>query len=78
MGGATELGGSRDDLRDEIKSGQLQKTSRGRKADSKPGPTRLRRFRLTEEALEYYQQFSHVRGLMCLALCFLFGNFVAF
>ena len=59
-----EVTGSRADLRgigEGIKSGQLSKTSRGRSEGSKPGPTRLRRFRLTEEALEYFQQFSHVR-----------------
>ena len=63
IGGSTraEITGSRADLRECIKSGQLSKTSRGRSEGSKPGPTRVRRFRLTEEALEYFQQFSHVR-----------------
>ena len=58
-----EVGGSRAELRDIgecIKSGHLWKTSCGRSKGSKPGPTRTRRFRLTEEALEYFQQFSHV------------------
>lgn len=59
----SEITGSRADLRECIKSGQLLKTSRARSEGSKPGPTRLRRFRLTEEALEYLQQFSHVSPL---------------
>ena len=58
--GGGEITGSRADLRECIKSGQLSKTSRGRSEGSKPGPSRVRRFRLTEEALEYFQQFSHV------------------
>ena len=64
-----EVTGSRADLRECIKSGQLSKTSRGRSEGSKPGPTRVRRFRLTEEALEYFQQFSHVSPpvhILCL------------
>lgn len=69
-GGSTrvEITGSRVDLRECIKSGQLSKTSRGRSEGSKPGPTRLRRFRLTEEALEYFQQFSHV-SRQCMSMC---------
>ena len=61
-----EITGSRADLRESIKSGNLSKTSRGRSEGSKPGPTRIRRFRLTEEALEYFQQFSHVSLHACL------------
>ena len=64
-----EITGSRADLRECIKSGQLSKTSRARSEGSKPGPTRVRRFRLTEEALEYFQQFSHVSPpvrILCL------------
>ena len=41
-------------------SGHLMKTSRGRYKGATPGQTRQRRFRLTEEALEYFQQFSQV------------------
>ena len=69
-GGSTrvEITGSRADLRECIKSGQLSKTSRARSEGSKPGPTRVRRFRLTEEALEYFQQFSHVSPPPCACL----------
>lgn len=43
-----------------IKTGLLSKTSIGRREGSKPGPTRQRHFRLTDVALEYLHQFSHV------------------
>ena len=43
-----------------IKMGLLSKTSVGRREGSRPGPTRHRHFRLTEVALEYLHQFSHV------------------
>ena len=43
-----------------IKYGELLKTSRSRSDDKIHGPPRRRRFRLTEEALEYFQQFSQV------------------
>ena len=43
-----------------IKYGELLKTSRSRSNDKIHGPPRRRRFRLTEEALEYFQQFSQV------------------
>lgn len=43
-----------------IKYGELLKTSRSRNNDKIHGPPRRRRFRLTEEALEYFQQFSQV------------------
>ena len=43
-----------------LKVGVLFKTSQGREGDSRPGPTRQRRFRLTEEALEYLHHFSQV------------------
>ena len=51
-----------------IKVGLLTKTSRGRSSGretpvSRPGLTRQRRFRLTEEALEYFHYFSQVRLL---------------
>lgn len=64
--GGSEGMGSRGDLSglgECIKSGQLLKTSRSRMEGSKPGPSRFRRFRLTEESLEYFQQFSHVSQL---------------
>lgn len=47
-----------------IKVGNLSKSSQSRRDDAVPGPSRLRRFRLTEEALEYFQQFSHVSVCM--------------
>ena len=51
----------------EIKVGNLSKSSQLRKEGSQPGPVRVRRFRLTEEALEYFQQFSQVRpGVVCV------------
>ena len=52
-----------------IKSGKLLKTSRSRTTEEEPGTTKQRRFwlrkeqrlfRLTEDALEYYQQFNQV------------------
>ena len=43
-----------------LKKGHLHKTSQSRKPDAEVGPTRPRRFRLTPESLEYFQQFSHV------------------
>ena len=43
-----------------IKTGLLSKTSVARREGSRPGPTRHRHFRLTEIALEYLHQFSHV------------------
>ena len=50
----------------EIKIGNLSKSSQSRKEGSQPGPVRVRRFRLTEEALEYFQQFSQVgAGVWC-------------
>ena len=42
--------------------GTLHKTSQSRRDNAVPGPTRHRRFRLTPESLEYFQQFSHVRN----------------
>ena len=57
---------TRSDLRECIKSGQLAKTSYRHSEGSKPGPTRLRHFRLTEEALEYFQQSSRVSPHVCL------------
>ena len=50
-----------------LKTGVLSKTSIGRREGSRPGPTRQRRFRLTEEALEYFHQFSHVSNLISSA-----------
>lgn len=47
-----------------IKVGNLSKSSQSRRDAAVPGPSRLRRFRLTEEALEYFQQFSHVSVCM--------------
>lgn len=49
-----------------IKVGLLTKTSKGRSSSRessviRPGLTRQRRFRLTEEALEYFHYFSQVR-----------------
>lgn len=49
-----------------IKVGLLTKTSKGRSSGRessviRPGLTRQRRFRLTEEALEYFHYFSQVR-----------------
>lgn len=44
-----------------IKYGELLKTSRSRTNNRIHGPPRRRRFRLTEEAIEYFQQFSHVK-----------------
>lgn len=43
-----------------IKTGTLSKTTLSGKENSRPGQTRHRHFRLTEEALEYFHQFSHV------------------
>ena len=43
-----------------LKIGNLHKTSQSRRTDAEAGPTRQRRFRLTAESLEYFQQFSHV------------------
>lgn len=43
-----------------LKVGVLFKTSLGREEDANPGPTRQRRFRLTEGALEYLHHFSQV------------------
>ena len=43
-----------------LKIGVLFKTSLGREKDSRPGPIRQRRFRLTEGALEYLHHFSQV------------------
>ena len=56
-----------------IKVGLLTKTSKGRSSGSRgessvnirPGITRQRRFRLTEEALEYFHYFSQV-GIIIL------------
>lgn len=47
-------------VNDGIKYGELLKTSRSRSDDKIHGPPRRRRFRLTEKALEYFQQFSQV------------------
>ena len=44
-----------------IKVGVLSKTTISCKEGSKPGQTRHRHFRLTEEALEYLHQFSQVK-----------------
>ena len=46
-----------------IKVGLLTKTSKGRRETLviRPGLTRQRRFRLTEEALEYFHYFSQAR-----------------
>ena len=43
-----------------VYAGVLLKTSRGRSSEAHPGPTRQRRFRLTEQAIEYLQHFSQV------------------
>ena len=43
-----------------LKVGVLFKKSLGCEEDSRPGPTRQRRFRLTEGALEYMHHFSQV------------------
>lgn len=45
-----------------LKTGNLIKTSQsaGNKSKSAPGHSRQRKFRLTNEALEYFQNFSHV------------------
>lgn len=43
-----------------LKIGVLFKTSLGREEGSRPGPTRQRRFRLTEGALEYLHHLSQV------------------
>ena len=63
---STEIEGLKQQVKDAqpleaIKSGVLMKTSRSRREGSKSGPSRERRFRLTEEGLEYLQPFSHVR-----------------
>lgn len=47
-----------------IKTGQLFKTTVGRKEGSKQGPTRHRHFRLTDIALEYLHLFSHVSHIL--------------
>ena len=50
-----------------LKVGLLSKTSKGRSSKEntiRPGLTRQRRFRLTEEALEYFHHFSHVSLIM--------------
>lgn len=56
-----------------IKTGKLLKTSRSRTTEDEPGTTRQRRFwlrkeqrlfKLTEDAIEYYQQFNQV-SLWC-------------
>ena len=50
--------------------GTLHKTSQSRRDNAVPGPTRHRRFRLTPESLEYFQQFSHVRNSLETSLAF--------
>ena len=57
---ATEDTDKHDNMEGAIKTGLLSKTSVGRREGSRPGPTRQRHFRLTEVALEYLHQFSHV------------------
>ena len=44
----------------EVKHGELLKTSRSKVTDKVHGPPRRRRFRLTEQSLEYFQPFSQV------------------
>ncbi len=53
-----------------LKVGVLFKTSLGREEDSRPGPTRQRKFRLTDGALEYLHQFSQVSSYMYVLLEF--------
>lgn len=43
-----------------LKAGDLIKTSKSRSNNKIHGPPRKRRFRLSEDALEYFQLFSHV------------------
>lgn len=55
---------------DVLKVGLLTKTSKGRSENSiRQGLTRQRRFRLTEEALEYFHYFSQVSISSVLTLC---------
>ena len=49
-----------------LKVGDLIKTSKSRSNDKIHGPPRKRRFRVTEEAIEYFQQFSHVSCYLVL------------
>ena len=51
-----------------IKTGVLSKTTISGKDGSKPGQTRKRNFRLTEEAFEYFHQFSHVSHACYIAI----------
>jgi len=54
----------------ELKRGNLTKSSQHRWKDgARPGPKQKRKFRLTSEALEYFQPFSHVSQL-ALPSCF--------
>lgn len=62
---STDTAEHSEDERDEhglciIKTGALSKTTITGKNGLKPGQTRHRHFRLTEEAFEYLHQFSHV------------------
>ena len=43
-----------------LKVGTLTKASQTRKGNSNPGPFRQRKFRITSDAIEYKQLFSHV------------------
>lgn len=63
VGGGSSKVESIADLQECIKNGQLLKTSCRRLKGSKSGPTKLGWFRLTEEALEYFQQLSDVSPL---------------
>lgn len=51
-----------------LKIGVLFRTSLGQEEDSRPGPTRQRRFRLTEGALEYLHHFSHVGSYLHVSI----------
>ena len=49
------------DTNQELKRGNLTKSSQHRRKEgARPGPKQKRKFRLTSEALEYFQPFSHV------------------
>ncbi len=48
-----------------LKVGDLIKTSRSRRNNQIHGPPRKRRFRVSEEAIEYLQLFSQVSHVHC-------------
>lgn len=60
-----------------IKAGVLSKTTISRKDQLKPGQTRCRHFHLTEEALEYLHQFSHVSHACYIAIVQALYTYVA-